>query len=314
MEEYISRIMTAAEGRERLDSEIKQVLADKQILAMFLIHATEEFNGCDKETAMAAIDGEPEVGTVRVEPGMHKVRGEATESVINDEGKVFYDIRCHAVTPDDRRIKILINIEAQGNYYPGYPLESRGVFYCSRMISEQMDTEFEGDDYGKLKKVYSIWVCINSPSYAANSIVEYRLKPNILYGKFPAEKMKGYDLISLVMVHLGKEESANKLCGLLYTLLKSKEPLADRKRNLEENYNISMSRTFLKEVGKMCNYSEYVEERAAEKAREERDREMIGMKLLKGRSPEWIHEEDEYPMELILEVQKGLELQKQPVK
>ncbi len=55
---------------------------------------------------------------------------------------------------------------------------------------------------------------------------------------------------------------------------------------------------------KMCNYSEYVEQRAAEKAREERDREMIAMKLRKGRSPEWIHEEDEYPMELILEVQR----------
>ena len=56
----------------------------------------------------------------------------------------------------------------------------------------------------------------------------------------------------------------------------------------------------------MSSYSEYVEERAAEKAREERDREMIGKKLLKGRSPEWIHEEDEYPMELILEVQAEL--------
>ena len=56
----------------------------------------------------------------------------------------------------------------------------------------------------------------------------------------------------------------------------------------------------------MSSYSEYVEERAAEKAREERDREMIAMKLRKGRSPEWIHEEDEYPMDLILEVQAML--------
>ena len=57
----------------------------------------------------------------------------------------------------------------------------------------------------------------------------------------------------------------------------------------------------------MSSYSEYVEERAAEKAREERDREMITMKLRKGRSPEWIHMEDEYPIELILEVQAMLE-------
>lgn len=57
---------------------------------------------------------------------------------------------------------------------------------------------------------------------------------------------------------------------------------------------------------KMNSYSEYVEQRAAEKAREERDREMIAMKLRKGRTPEWIHEEDEYPMELIMDVKDML--------
>ena len=37
-----------------------------------------------------------------------------------------------------------------------------------------------------------------------------------------------------------------------------------------------------------------------------RDKEMIARKLRKGWSPERIHEDDEYPMELILEVQKAL--------
>lgn len=53
----------------------------------------------------------------------------------------------------------------------------------------------------------------------------------------------------------------------------------------------------------MCNYSEYVEERAVEK----HIRDAITRKLLKGRSPEWIHEEDEYPMELIMDVKALLE-------
>ena len=34
---------------------------------------------------------------------------------------------------------------------------------------------------------------------------------------------------------------------------------------------------------------------------------MIAKKIKKGRSPEWIHEEDEYPMEMILEVKAMLE-------
>lgn len=41
--------------------------------------------------------------------------------------------------------------------------------------------------------------------------------------------------------------------------------------------------------------------------RREYARKRIAVKLLEGRTPAWIHEEDEYPMELILEVQADLE-------
>ena len=57
---------------------------------------------------------------------------------------------------------------------------------------------------------------------------------------------------------------------------------------------------------KMCSYSDYVEQRAVE----DHIRKAIARKLLKGRTPEWIHEEDEYPMDLILEVQAMLEDEK----
>ena len=53
----------------------------------------------------------------------------------------------------------------------------------------------------------------------------------------------------------------------------------------------------------MSSYSEYVEQRAVA----DYMRDAIARKLRKGRSPEWIHEEDEYPVELILEVQAMLE-------
>ena len=52
----------------------------------------------------------------------------------------------------------------------------------------------------------------------------------------------------------------------------------------------------------MCNYSEYVEQRAVE----DHIRKAIARKLRKGRTPEWIHEEDEYPMELIMDVKDML--------
>lgn len=54
-------------------------------------------------------------------------------------------------------------------------------------------------------------------------------------------------------------------------------------------------------------YADWIEEQARERGRKARDREMIERKLRKGQTPEWIHEEDEYPMELILEVEAMLE-------
>ncbi len=54
-------------------------------------------------------------------------------------------------------IRLIINIEAQNDFYPGYPLIKRGIYYCSRMISAQYGTEFKNSHYENIKKVYSIW-------------------------------------------------------------------------------------------------------------------------------------------------------------
>lgn len=53
-------------------------------------------------------------------------------------------------------------------------------------------------------------------------------------------------------------------------------------------------------------YADWIEK----ESREKRDREMIAKKIKKGLTPEWLHEEDEYPMELILEVKAVLEDEK----
>ena len=57
-------------------------------------------------------------------------------------------------------IALIINVEAQNDFYPGYPLIKRGIYYCCRMISSQYGREFTGPHYEKIKKVYSIWICI----------------------------------------------------------------------------------------------------------------------------------------------------------
>ena len=72
-----------------------------------------------------------------------------------ERGKVTYDIRFYVLTPDEKHVKIIMNLEAQLKFNPGYDLVTRGVFYCARMLSAQYGTEFTTQDYDGLKKVYS---------------------------------------------------------------------------------------------------------------------------------------------------------------
>lgn len=74
-------------------------------------------------------------------------------------------------------------MEAQTDFYPGYPLIKRGIYYCCRMISSQYGREFTGPHYEKLKKAYSIWVCMNPPGCRKNSIIRYRLEEKPLVGE-----------------------------------------------------------------------------------------------------------------------------------
>lgn len=158
---------------------------------------------------------------------------------IYGEGEITYDVRFYAITPDEKRIKLLINIEAQKDYHPGYDLVTRGIFYTARMISAQLDTEFTADDYDGIKKVYSIWICMNTPKYAQNTITEYSIKPTKNYGDFQGNAR--YDLLSVITICLGNGEGENKLLGMLSTLL-SPELKPDQKEVILQDYGIATTR------------------------------------------------------------------------
>ena len=55
----------------------------------------------------------------------------------------------------DIPIELIINREVQLDSSPGYPIEKRAVYYCSRLISAQYGTIFAHSEYQKLRKVYS---------------------------------------------------------------------------------------------------------------------------------------------------------------
>ena len=255
----------------KLDASCKRLLSEKSILAWIMKSCLEEYRDCDvKDIAEKYIEGQPEVGVVPVAPdetNAARVRGIHNEDASLTEGTVTYDIRFLAVAPvSGELIQMIVNVEAQGRFNPGYPLIKRAIYYCSRMISAQYGTEFTHSQYQKIKKVYSIWVCLAPPEERRNSITRYRLTEENLIGAV-TEEVRDYDLLSVVMLCLGGADGENYdgVLKLLDVLLSSETGEAEKKQVLQNDFQIPMTQTLESEVQAMCNLSQGVMEKGMEK-------------------------------------------------
>ena len=200
-----------------------------------------------------------------------KVRGISTEDTVPGEGRITYDIRFVALVPGtDEMIQLIINVEAQGKFNTGYPIIKRAIFHCSRMISAQYGTEFIHSEYQKIKKVYSIFVCMAPPQKRQNSITRYRLTEENLVGHIN-EAVQNYDLLSVVILCLGGPDGENYdgVLKLLDVLLSSEAGIAEKRQILQDDFDIPMTETLESEVQAMCNLSQGVEEKGRIKGRAE---------------------------------------------
>ena len=137
------------------------------------------------------------------------------------------DIRFTITLPGGSKTKIIINIEAQQKSNPGYSLLNRGIFYAARLISAQLSVEFTNDgsdtaQYDNIKKVYSIWICMDCPKNKQDSIINYFFEPYIIYqGNDKLQPYPNCDLMNITFIHLsGKPDSSHRqLISMLDTLL-----------------------------------------------------------------------------------------------
>ena len=246
------------------DAACKRVLSEKAILARIMKACLEEYKNCDvNDIAGKYIEGQPQVSEVPVLPDESGsvISGMDTEDKSIREGSVTYDIRFRAVVPGtEEQIGLIINVEAQNDFYPGYPIITRGVYYCCRIISSQYGREFTGSHYERIKKVYSIWICMNPPKYRKNSITRYRLVEEQLVGE-AAEPVKNYDLLSIVMLCLGGPGGGNYegVLRMLDVLLSNETSEVEKRKILQDDYGIQMTQTMEQEVSVMCNLSKGVE-------------------------------------------------------
>ena len=267
----IAKNIRVADEKASYDAACKRLLSEKIILAWIMKSCLEEYRGCDvEEIAEKYIEGTPQVGEAAValdeSNRVSMIQGVGNEDTSLTEGTVTYDIRFFATAPvSGELIRLIINIEAQNDFYPGYPLIKRGIYYCSRMISAQYGTEFTNSHYENIKKVYSIWICMNPPKSRENSITRYYIAEENLVGSVKEQKAD-YDLMVAVMICLGKEtDSGTDLLKLLNVLLSTETGSQDKCQILEEDFHIRMTQTLESEVSLMCNLSKGVEEKGIQK-------------------------------------------------
>ena len=146
METPLAHALGQTEFDARYDKTAKKLLANKQILAQIMKGCVTEYSGCSvKEIAEKYIEGIPEVGSVGVHAddtnrptkssGNGVINGSNNEDSTLTEGTIYYDVRFDAIAPTSESstaskdvIRIIINVEAQTDFNPGYPLTKRAIY------------------------------------------------------------------------------------------------------------------------------------------------------------------------------------------
>lgn len=272
IETSLAKNIRIADDKAKYDASCKRLLSEKMILAWIMKSCLQEYQDCDiKEIAEKYIEGSPQVAERAVAPDETKaptlIQGMGNEDTSMTEGVITYDIRFFAIAPvSGEKIRLIINVEAQNDYYPGYPLTKRSIYYCSRLISSQYGTEFTESHYEKIKKVYSIWICMNPPKYRENSITRYVITEENLIGTVKEAKAN-YDLMTAIMICLGKPEDEEYagILKLLNVLLSAEASKEEKFQVLEKEFEIEMTQELEREVSLMCNLSKGVEEKGIQK-------------------------------------------------
>ena len=283
MDASIKKTVRASDKDAQYDEKAKKLLGHKIILAYILVNTIEEFRGMNPKEVVNYIEGEPYISVVPVDSGMTNVKKgkeransgkelgkdtKTTEQVIGlntenseiNEGMIRFDIIFYARMKDGLT-QIIINIEAQKEEPSEYKILNRAIFYVCRMISSQKGRDFVNSEYNNMKRVYSIWICMNMEEHSLSHI---HFKEEQIIG---SHKWKGdLDLLNIIMIGIAKnlpeKEEKYELHRLLAALLSSNLEVEDKLDIIEKEYDIPIEDDIREEVEEMCNLSQGIKEKA----------------------------------------------------
>lgn len=288
-----------------LDASCKQVLAIKGVLAWILKNCVPEYANVDVgDIEHKYIEGEPLVSLVGINPDEtgadvkkylfasdeksvdaapitrgEIISGSNTEFIFTEEGKATFDIYFRALAPKtEELIRFYVDIEAQNDTSPGYPLTKRAFFNVCRVVSAQKGTEFSNDEYEDIKKVYTIWICPKPPERKKGTITRYFPQEECIVGQ-TKEKKDNYDLFEIRMIYLpdadGKKGSG--ILRMLDSLLSPRNSLKDKLDSLKNDFGIPITQSIERKVSTMCDYSTVVRNDAKEEQAKESAKNFYAM-------------------------------------
>ena len=288
----IKETVIASDKEAQYDDKAKKLLSHKIILAYILVNTVEEFRGMNPAEVVNYIEGEPYISVVPIDSGMtnaeekkeesksikytdipEKIIGLNTENSDINEGLIRFDIIFY-VRMRDGLTKIIVNIEAQKEEPDTYNILNRAVFYTSRMLSSQKGRDFVKSEYNKMKRVYSIWICMNMKE---NSLTNIHLTKEHVIG---SHDWKGdLELLNIIMIGIAEnipaKEEGYELHRLLATILSSNLEAKEKLDIMETEYHIPLEDDIREEVKEMCNLSQGIKEKSYKLGRESGYAEII---------------------------------------
>ncbi len=267
MDTELKNALCAAYEDAQFDEKAKRLLGNKIILAHILVKTVDEFKGMNPRDVVSYIEGEPFISVVPVEPGLTNTRKEKngqrlvglnTEYTEVNEGLIRFDIIFY-VRMKDGISQVIVNLEAQKDEPAGYRILNGAVFYVSRLISSQKERDFVKTNYNDIKRVFSIWVCMNMDE---NSMAYVHLTKDDLLGAYPWKG--GLDLLNIVLIGIANElpehDDKYELHRLLSTLLSMELSVDEKIGIMEKEYSIAVDDRIREDVSAMCNLSQGIKD------------------------------------------------------
>ena len=287
MDASIKKTVRASDKDAQYDEKAKKLLGHKIILAYILVNTIEEFREMNPKEVVNYIEGEPYISVIPVDSGMtngkkkagdnpgkeledtkttEQVSGLNTENSEINEGMIRFDIIFY-VRMKDGLTQIIINVEAQKEEPRKYKIVNRAIFYICRIVSSQKGRDFVNSEYDDMKRVYSIWICMNMKEHSLSHI---HLEEEQIIG---SHKWKGdLDLLNIIIIGIAKnlpeKEEKYELHRLLSALLSSDLEVEDKLDIMEKEYDIPLENDIRKDVKEMCNLSQGIREEAFEEGQE----------------------------------------------